>query len=207
MAMPVPQKIVLKNSTSMSLNDRFTKINKVRPPVAQTVTVNMANQHQAAIKNRRLSQQMANRNQTYVNNDQLKPPIKSRLGIASRLGFKPGFEPRRGRQIIGSLLGQNDFPVYTPVRGRPMRGFFQGRGQTRGQRGFRGARLNTSFIPISNSTPYVRRPWGGSRGGRGRGRGGGVARGGANGVRANNKVEVTKDQLDTELDAYMSHTN
>ncbi|KAK7096262.1 chromatin target of PRMT1 protein-like isoform X3 [Littorina saxatilis] len=61
----VPTKIVLKSTTKMSLNDRFTSIQQhARPqpqPTVQNIRTNMVAQQQASAANRRLAQQLAHR--------------------------------------------------------------------------------------------------------------------------------------------------
>ncbi|KAK7497865.1 hypothetical protein BaRGS_00010999 [Batillaria attramentaria] len=179
MAAQVPTKIVLKSTTKMSLNDRFTSIQQQTraQPTVQNIRANMAAQQQASAANRRLAQQLANRpglamgdfNQMQqpmgmsmpMNNQMMPPPpqrsLKQRLGkanVKARLNLdavgRGGMQPR----------GRGAFPRGAPrfPRGRGQGGNIQMRG--RGGGGMRGG---------VNASP---------RGVRGRGRG--TTRGGFN---------------------------
>ncbi|KAI0215433.1 hypothetical protein LSAT2_032515 [Lamellibrachia satsuma] len=143
----VPQKIVLKNTTKMSLNERFTTVQRTVP--VQQVRATFQAQTQASAKNRRLAQQMANRlSLVPVPPQQTKPrSLKQRLGtnVKARLnltqrGFARGnFRGRtRGRLMSrgrGGLVPRSsstslvssasDSALYTTSRGR-VRGVFRG---------------------------------------------------------------------------------
>ncbi|XP_038581005.1 chromatin target of PRMT1a [Micropterus salmoides] len=214
------QKVVLKSTTKVSLNERFTNMLKNKQPTAVSIRATMQQQHLASARNRRLAQQMENRPsvQAALNH---KQSLKQRLGksnIQARLGRPVGTLMRggpaggrggmrgmtrgglRGRARGGAMRGALSLrgkraPTGGPMRGRgaagrlamrrggrhrggaPGRGGALSRGVARGRGGLRG---RGSFA---------------GRGGRGRGRGRGVGR-----------PAVTREQLDNQLDAYMSKT-
>ncbi|KAF0047730.1 hypothetical protein F2P81_001363 [Scophthalmus maximus] len=55
------QKVVLKSTTKVSLNERFTNMLKNKQPTAVSIRATMQQQHLASARNRRLAQQMENR--------------------------------------------------------------------------------------------------------------------------------------------------
>ncbi|XP_013860308.1 chromatin target of PRMT1a isoform X1 [Austrofundulus limnaeus] len=217
------QKVVLKSTTKVSLNERFTNMLKNKQPTAVSIRATMQQQHLASARNRRLAQQMENRPsvQAALNH---KQSLKQRLGkgsIQARLGRPVGVLMRGGpaggrggmrgmtrggmrggiiRGALSSLRGRR-MPVGGPMRGRG----FAGRLPMRRGGRFRGG-------PAGRGGPLSR---GGGRGGmlRGRGRGGfrgrlafagrGRGRGRGRGV---GRPSVTREQLDNQLDAYMSKT-
>ncbi|XP_052216592.1 chromatin target of PRMT1 protein-like isoform X2 [Dreissena polymorpha] len=228
----VPAKIVLKSTTKCTLSDRFTQIQKMRPAPAspQEVRVQMAASQQSSQQNRRLAQQMANRPAVQAALGQRMPKqpmqqtrsLKQRLGpsnVKARLSMDtPTFRGRgRGGRRGGGFRGrgqQNGYMSGGDYRGgyrgqnfsirgrggfsprwlddrRPRgRGGFGSRGDASfrgGYRGFRGQRGgNRGFIRGQRGAPR----------GRGRGRG---QRGGAN-------QGLSREQLDNQLEEYMSKT-
>ncbi|XP_064645259.1 chromatin target of PRMT1 protein-like isoform X3 [Lineus longissimus] len=255
MATQIPTKIVLKSTTKISLNDRFSSIAK-SPPVQQpqTVRAKMAAAQSASAKNRRLAQQMANRPsvQQALSAKLKKKSIQQRLGgstqginnqgqvsVKQRLSLPPHLQRGRGGRGRGQARGTLTQRLGTP-RGRgQIRGGLRGRGGvaiTRGRgQGFRG-----TFAPNRGVSNYDNRhkywgnrgwsgydnrgrgSWGnrqrfGLRGaprGRGRGqrgaqapRGRGFQRGGRRGGRGGRGgQQKNADQLNSELDVYMSQT-
>lgn len=159
----------------------------------------------ASVKNRRLAAQMTKRMGGIKEEPSAKGTVKSRLTIpiANRLGTKRG----------GSLRGRGGVRTRGGGRGgsvtsRIQRGASQtrgrggsatrGRGISRGGRSARGGRGALRGSRGGQTTrgrgrPSNQRGRAGTRGGRGRGRG-------------LNKKPPTKEQLDTELDKYMSKT-
>lgn len=119
--MAVPQKIVLKSTTNISLNERFSHIaQQVRQapqatPVQQQVRARMAAQQQASSRNRRLAQQMANR-----------PAVQAALKLKKRSMQQRLGSNVKSRLSLGDVAGNS-------IRGQ--RGLNRG---FRGQRGFRG---------------------------------------------------------------------
>ncbi|ELT96166.1 hypothetical protein CAPTEDRAFT_19671 [Capitella teleta] len=87
-------KIVLKSTTKMSLNERFTVLEQTRPKTSamvQASTQRQATVMRASQKERRLAQQMANR-----------PTVMAALGVKKRLGIKG----RVGTPSIAAVAGR-----------------------------------------------------------------------------------------------------
>ena len=197
MNIAVPGKIVLKSSTSKTLSDRFGEIAKTSK--VDNVRNKQRNENIASIKNRRLAAQMTKRLGV---EEAAKGTVKSRLSIpvTNRLGTKRGGQVR-GRGGV-RMRGQRGGGVTTRFQrgGGQTRGrgglANRGRGTARGSRTNRGGRGNLRGGRGGQTTRGRGRPTnqqGNTRGGRGRGRG-------------INKKPLTKEQLDTELDSYMSKT-
>uniref|UniRef100_A0A8C7V688 Chromatin target of PRMT1a n=1 Tax=Oryzias sinensis TaxID=183150 RepID=A0A8C7V688_9TELE len=55
------QKVILKSTTKVSLNERFTNMLKNKQPPVVSIRATMQQQHLASARNRRLAQQMENR--------------------------------------------------------------------------------------------------------------------------------------------------
>ncbi|XP_029653433.1 chromatin target of PRMT1 protein isoform X5 [Octopus sinensis] len=189
----VPAKIVLKSTTRMSLNDRFTNIQKSRPPVTvQNIRAKMAAQQQASVRNRRLAQQMANR-----------PSVIAALKIKRSLDYgHAGAPPSRvladhidpsnylSQRSLKQRLGKSNVKSRLSLsvmrgrggRGRSRGGRFRGRGLNPGMRGMsgrgRGSNLSRQHSALSLGTSGP----GGMEDGRnmpmlrGRGRGGSSGR-------------------------------
>ncbi|CAI9743197.1 Hypothetical predicted protein [Octopus vulgaris] len=162
----VPAKIVLKSTTRMSLNDRFTNIQKSRPPVTvQNIRAKMAAQQQASVRNRRLAQQMANRPSVIAALKIKRRSLKQRLGKSNV----------KSRLSLSVMRGRGG-------RGRSRGGRFRGRGLNPGMRGMsgrgRGSNLSRQHSALSLGTSGP----GGMEDGRnmpmlrGRGRGGSSGR-------------------------------
>ncbi|XP_014004265.1 chromatin target of PRMT1 protein isoform X2 [Salmo salar] len=210
------EKIVLKSTSTVSLNDRFTTLlnNKQLEPVA--VRVNMQQQQVASVRNRRLALQMENRTSVQA---ALQPKsLKLCLGkgdVLARLGRPMGTLMRGATRSQGfavrGLRGMNrgGFRVCGNRRG-----FFRGVNQMRARGGvtklrfrpglrLQGGQLNNAGVLVSC----------GARNGlglRGRGRGAGLGLRGRGGFRGRGmgKPEKipTKEELDNQLDNYMSMT-
>ncbi|XP_041355897.1 chromatin target of PRMT1 protein-like isoform X2 [Gigantopelta aegis] len=191
MANPVPTKIVLKSTTKMSLNDRFTNIQKTRPqpaPSPQNIRSNIAQQQQASAKNRRLAQQFANRPGMGSPNSLSEDGMANRVGVVTAMkNTKRSLQQRLGRGNIKARLnfaavgrGGDQMGGRGQPRGRGMR---RGRG---GQRGWVNPVGDGGFMSRGRGFPRARGQPG--RGGfrslsRGRNmrRGGGDFRGGRGG--------------------------
>ncbi|XP_061089340.1 chromatin target of PRMT1b [Conger conger] len=208
---PSSQKVMLKSTTKVSLNERFTDVLKNKQPVAVSIRATVQLQHSASAHNRRLAQQMEHR-PSVLAALQHKQSLKQRLGrsnIQARLGRSRatgwGF-PTAGLRGMsrGGVRGRGG-------RGGPMRGAtsLRGMGQVRGRGGpallavRRGWRQRGGFVGrggalMGRGGSRGNGLWGrGSFGGRGRGRGQG---------RGVGRPAVTQEQLDNQLDAYMSKT-
>uniref|UniRef100_A0A8D0GDB9 Chromatin target of PRMT1 n=1 Tax=Sphenodon punctatus TaxID=8508 RepID=A0A8D0GDB9_SPHPU len=179
MAAPSAPKVVLKSTTKMSLNERFTNMLKNKQPMPVNIRATMQQQQLASARNRRLAQQMENRPSVQAAL-KLKQSLKQRLGksnIQARLGRPAGLLARGAMGGRGLPMGQRGLP----------------RGAMRGGRGARG--LLRGGIPLRGRGMAGRGRGGFGGRGRGRGRGRGATR-----------PALTKEQLDNQLDAYMSKT-
>ncbi|XP_028452800.1 chromatin target of PRMT1a isoform X1 [Perca flavescens] len=219
------QKVVLKSTTKVSLNERFTNMLKNKQPTAVSIRATMQQQHLASARNRRLAQQMENRPSVQAALSH-KQSLKQRLGksnIQARLGRPVGTLMRgvaggrggmrgmtrgglRGRARGGvmrgalSLRGKRVSSTGGPMRGRGSAGRLAMRrgGRHRGGAPGRGGALSRGAARggVARGRGGLRGRGGfAGRGGRGRGRGRGVGR-----------QAVTREQLDNQLDAYMSKT-
>ncbi|XP_021372310.1 chromatin target of PRMT1 protein-like isoform X2 [Mizuhopecten yessoensis] len=261
----IPAKIVLKSTTKMSLNDRFTNIQNARPAqqaTVQNIRAKMVAQQQASVANRRLALQMANRPTVQAALRVKKQNLKQRLGVKARLnlnavrggaagGAVGGGGDGRGRGGMRGMRGRGGFRGARGQRGggdamrmgnqRGMRrgrgggdvgnrargGFGRGRGRGNFQnqaqnqaqnqsqdnsmggfrggrgRGFRGDNWRSRGRGQGGNRGTGQSPMGRGRGRfqRGRGRGGQRGRG-----RGGIQTQVSKEDLDNQLDVYMSKT-
>ncbi|KAE8588951.1 hypothetical protein XENTR_v10022832 [Xenopus tropicalis] len=220
MAAPSASKVVLKSTTKLSLNERFTNMLKNKQPMPVNIRATMQQQqHMASAKNRRLAQQMENRPSVQAAL-KLKQSLKQRLGksnIQARLGRPVGGLVRGAIGMRGAGMGLRGAQRGMMRIGRGGRGMARGamamRGQNlrgrggvarmglrRGMRGRGGPGRGMMRGAMGRGGMSARGRGGMTRGrgfvrGRGRGRGRGVAR-----------PAITKEQLDNQLDAYMSKT-
>uniref|UniRef100_A0A3Q4HSG1 Chromatin target of PRMT1a n=1 Tax=Neolamprologus brichardi TaxID=32507 RepID=A0A3Q4HSG1_NEOBR len=172
MSAAASQKVVLKSTTKVSLNERFTNMLKNKQPTAVSIRATMQQQHLASARNRRLAQQMENR-----------PSVQS---LKQRLG-KSNIQARLGRPVGALMRGG-------PPGGRGgMRGMNRGGLRGRGRGGVMRGALSLRGGPMRGRGRGGLRGRGGFAGRRGRGRGVG-------------RPAVTREQLDNQLDAYMSKT-
>ncbi|XP_062865595.1 chromatin target of PRMT1a [Trichomycterus rosablanca] len=221
MSNPSSQKVVLKSTTKVSLNERFTNMMKNKQPAAVSIRANLQQQHMASARNRRLAQQMENR-------PSVQAALQHKQSLKQRLG-KSNIQARLGRPV-GPLMrggpGGRGFPMGgmrgagRGLRGRGRGGVMRGalalRGQMRGRGGpgRLGIRRGMRQRGGASGRGAVMTARGGARGapgarGRGglRGRGGFVGRGRGRGRgRGAGRSAVTREQLDNQLDAYMSKT-
>ncbi|XP_052800588.1 chromatin target of PRMT1 protein-like isoform X5 [Mya arenaria] len=214
----VPAKIVLKSTTKVTLSDRFTQIQKMRPPPPspQEVRAQMAASQHSTQQNRRLAQQMANR-----------PAVQAALG--QRGGPKhPQQQVEFQQKTLKQRLGPSNVKARLTLgqqayRGRGRggrRGGYRGRGQSNGYvtsdsrggmrgQGF-GGRGRGGFSPSRGGRGRGGTRGGGDRGGFGRGqRGGGRGMGrgrGGRGRGARGGGQASREQLDNQLEEYMSKT-
>ncbi|KAK6467019.1 chromatin target of PRMT1 protein [Huso huso] len=229
MSAPSNQKVVLKSTTKMSLNERFTNMLKNKQPLPVNIRASMQQHHTASARNRRLAQQMENRPSVQAAL-KLKQSLKQRLGksnIQARLGRPAGGLLRGGPGgrgfPMGGLRGVTRAGFRGRGRGGPGRGALalRGAGMMRGRGGAprlalrrglrqRGGMMGRGAALMGRGAGGLGR---GGLGGRGRGgmglrgRGGFVGRGRGRGRgRALGHPNVTREQLDNQLDAYMSKT-
>ncbi|XP_054423131.1 chromatin target of PRMT1 protein-like [Pteronotus mesoamericanus] len=181
MAAQSAPKVVLKSTTKMSLNERFTNMLKNKQPMPVNIRASMQQQQQlASARNRRLAQQMKNRpsGQAAL---KIKQNLKQCLGksnIQAQLGLPIG-------ALARGAVGERGLPIIQ--RGLPTGGL-------------RGGRASRTLLGGGLSL--------GGRGmiGRGRGGFGGRGRGRGRGRGALSRPVLTKEQLDNQLGAYMSQT-
>ncbi|XP_016160985.1 PREDICTED: chromatin target of PRMT1 protein isoform X1 [Ficedula albicollis] len=76
MAAQSAPKVVLKSTTKMSLNERFTNMLKNKQPMPVNIRATMQQQQLASARNRRLAQQMENR-----------PSVQAALKLKQRNGL------------------------------------------------------------------------------------------------------------------------
>ncbi|XP_053133923.1 chromatin target of PRMT1 protein isoform X2 [Hemicordylus capensis] len=217
-------KVVLKSTTKMSLNERFTNMLKNKQPIPVNIRATMQQQQLASARNRRLAQQMENRPSVQAAL-KLKQSLKQRLGksnIQARLGRPAGPLARGTLGGRGLLMGQRGLPRGAMRGGRGARALLRGGIPLRGQSLLRGGRGLAPRMGLRRGG--IRGRGGPGRGGLGRGamgrggigRGRGMAgrgRGGFGGRgrgrgrgRGSARPALTKEQLDNQLDAYMSKT-
>ncbi|KAF5924211.1 chromatin target of PRMT1 protein isoform X3 [Diceros bicornis minor] len=256
MAAQSAPKVVLKSTTKMSLNERFTNMLKNKQPMPVNIRASMQQQQQlASARNRRLAQQMENRpsvqaalklKQTlYASPDSgcgricpscgwtsggrchATKSLKQRLGksnIQARLGRPIGTLARGAIGGRGLPIIQRGLPRGGLRGGRATRTLLRGGMSLRGQNLLRGGRAVAPRMGLRRGG--VRGRGGPGRGGlgrgamgrggiggrgrgmigRGRGGFGGRGRGRGRGRGALARPVLTKEQLDNQLDAYMSKT-
>nr|XP_009933177.1 PREDICTED: chromatin target of PRMT1 protein isoform X2 [Opisthocomus hoazin] len=224
MAAQSAPKVVLKSTTKMSLNERFTNMLKNKQPMPVNIWATMQQQQQLArARNRRLAQQMENRPSVQAAL-KLKQSLKQRLGksnIQARLGRPVGALARGAMGGRGLSMGQRGLPRGAMRGGRGARALLRGGIPLRGQSLLRGGRGMSPRMGLRRGG--IRGRGGPGRGGLGRGamgRGGLGGRGectqtsgathrrgrGRGRGRGSARPALTKEQLDNQLDAYMSKT-
>nr|XP_046171671.1 chromatin target of PRMT1 protein-like isoform X2 [Oncorhynchus gorbuscha]XP_046171672.1 chromatin target of PRMT1 protein-like isoform X2 [Oncorhynchus gorbuscha] len=209
------EKIVLKSTSTTSLNDRFTTMlnNKQLEPVA--VPVNIQQQQVASVRNRRLALQMENRTSVQA---ALQPKSLKQGDVLARLGRPMGTLMRGATRSQGfavrGLRGMHRGGF--GVCGNNRRGFFRGGYAFRGvnpmrarggvtklwfRQGLRlqGGQLNDAGVLVSCGARN-------ELGLRGRGRGAGLGLRGRGWFRGKPEKIPTKEELDNQLDNYMSMT-
>ncbi|XP_053823203.1 chromatin target of PRMT1 protein isoform X3 [Vidua chalybeata] len=225
MAAQSAPKVVLKSTTKMSLNERFTNMLKNKQPMPVNIRATMQQQQLASARNRRLAQQMENRPSVQAALKLKQKSLKQRLGksnIQARLGRPAGTLARGALGGRGLALGQRGMPRGA-LRGRGARAMIRGGVALRGQGLLRGGRGIAPRMGLRRGGIRGRGGLGrgglgrgamgrggiGGRGrgmaGRGRGGFGGRGRGRGRG-RGSARPALTKEQLDNQLDAYMSKT-
>ncbi|XP_029919133.1 chromatin target of PRMT1a [Myripristis murdjan] len=218
------QKVVLKSTTKVSLNERFTNMLKNKQPTAVSIRATMQQQHMASARNRRLAQQMENRPSVQAALHH-KQSLKQRLGksnIQARLGRPVGALMRGGAPGgRGGMRGMARGGLRGRLRGGTMRGALSLRGKRVATGGSMRGRGSAGHLALRRGGRHRggapgrggALPRGAARGGaRGRGglrgRGGFAGRGGRGRGRGRGagRPAVTREQLDNQLDAYMSKT-
>ncbi|XP_058716602.1 chromatin target of PRMT1 protein isoform X3 [Poecile atricapillus] len=108
MAAQSAPKVVLKSTTKMSLNERFTNMLKNKQPMPVNIRATMQQQQLASARNRRLAQQMENR-----------PSVQAALKLKQRNGSSrgPGAAERFTSQSHGSDSRCQSVPALKHPRG------------------------------------------------------------------------------------------
>ncbi|KAF8786106.1 chromatin target of PRMT1 protein-like [Argiope bruennichi] len=224
MATPITTKIVLKNTTKMSLNERFTAYRAEAQSAANTYRQKIQMQRQATSANLRLAQQMANRPTVIAALRLKKRSLQQRLGrrqqsasnVKARLnlsGKRLTYNSLQGR--LGAFRGRGanrrggfkpgTSPLLKARLGTTTRSFsyasqpnqrlgFRKRGNFQG--GNRQARVGNRLQIPRNGRGGRSNRGGGGRGRLGKGRWG----------KDSNAVLPTKQELDNQLDEYMAET-
>ncbi|KAF4088281.1 hypothetical protein AMELA_G00080390 [Ameiurus melas] len=187
--------ILLNSTTSLSLDERFTMMLQQQVPLADNRDT-IPQQLTASVKNQRLAQQMANRpsvlaalqNKSSVKQHHFKGNIKARLGRPTMSGYLRGMSrswrrPRgRGVLLRGALsqrfLGTNVSLI------QQQHGPHISRGGLTGSRGLRGALRGRA----GRGMLFVGRDLAGR------------------GARRDSRPLPTREELDAQLDDYMSMT-
>uniref|UniRef100_A0A8C2TTT7 Chromatin target of PRMT1 n=1 Tax=Coturnix japonica TaxID=93934 RepID=A0A8C2TTT7_COTJA len=144
MAAQSAPKVVLKSTTKMSLNERFTNMLKNKQPMPVNIRATMQQQQQlASARNRRLAQQMENRPSVQAALKLKQKSLKQRLGksnIQARLGRPAGPIARGAMGGRGLAMGQRGLPRGAMRGGRGGRALLRGGLPLRGQGLLRGGR-------------------------------------------------------------------
>ncbi|XP_045311822.1 chromatin target of PRMT1 protein isoform X4 [Leopardus geoffroyi] len=207
---------------------RFTNMLKNKQPMPVNIRASMQQQQQlASARNRRLAQQMENRPSVQAALKLKQKSLKQRLGksnIQARLGRPIGTLARGAIGGRGLPIIQRGLPRGGLRGGRATRTLLRGGMSLRGQNLLRGGRAVAPRMGLRRGG--VRGRGGPGRGGlgrgamgrggiggrgrgmigRGRGGFGGRGRGRGRGRGALTRPVLTKEQLDNQLDAYMSKT-
>ncbi|NWR39358.1 CHTOP protein, partial [Tachuris rubrigastra] len=182
----------------------FTNMLKNKQPMPVNIRATMQQQQLASARNRRLAQQMENRPSVQAALKLKQKSLKQRLGksnIQARLGRPAGALARGTLGGRGLTLGQRGIPRGA-LRGRGARAMIRGGAVLRG--GLRVGNLDSGIPQLEDVTGFPSLP-GRGMSGRGRGGFGGRGRGRGRG-RGSARPALTKEQLDNQLDAYMSKT-
>ncbi|NWT13947.1 CHTOP protein, partial [Vireo altiloquus] len=228
MAAQSAPKVVLKSTTKMSLNERFTNMLKNKQPMPVNIRATMQQQQLASARNRRLAQQMENRPSVQAAL-KLKQVRGKRIWTLQEVEKKNGSgkrkRPEKGRGWKRVSVGRCwrrrgsggtlwlSAASYRRVR-LDLGGIFSRKGfqvlERDAQRGLESPSLEVSrcsgldILGMRGSDSFSI-PAGRGMAGRGRGGFGGRGRGRGRG-RGSTRPALTKEQLDNQLDAYMSKT-
>ncbi|XP_028358899.2 LOW QUALITY PROTEIN: chromatin target of PRMT1 protein [Phyllostomus discolor] len=171
MAAQSAPKVVLKSTTKMSLNERFTNMLKNKQPMPVNIRASMQQQQQlASARNRRLAQQMENRPSVQAALKIKQKSLKQRLGksnIQARLGRPIGALARGAIGGRGLPIIQRGLPRGGLRGGRATRTLLRGGMSLRGQNLLRGGRAVAPRMGLRRGG--VRGRGGPGRGGLGRG--------------------------------------
>ncbi|XP_050987859.1 chromatin target of PRMT1b [Labeo rohita] len=222
-----PQKIILNSTCTISLHDRFTSLLKHQPADVNVMDIPAVVNQQtvASLKNQRLALEMGNRpsvlaalhNTSNINNQLCKVSVKARLGRpmgragmvglrgqmrggvgggGSRRGLVKGFYTRRS---ISSLQGVISSLGVEKAQGQPQRG---GKVIWTGSMGNRGG----GAIRKAEGNAERQMPHPGTAKGGGRFAAVSRAYSGSSRARFDSHQIPSREQLDEQLDEYMSMT-
>ncbi|XP_051575688.1 chromatin target of PRMT1b [Myxocyprinus asiaticus] len=211
-----PKKFILDSTSTVSLHDRFTSLLKHQQESLMDITASV-NQHTAAsLENQRLALEMANRpsvlaalhNTSKINNSLCKMNVKARLGqpmgrggmMGLRGQMRGGGSARRGlikgiysRRGISSLQGAVSTLGVQRGWGQHQRGGYMhcaGSMGIRGRRAIRKTGMHSPLVCTGNS--HVTSVSGTYTG--------------CNWTKSNSQPVPSREQLDKQLDEYMSMT-
>uniref|UniRef100_A0A671LHN1 Chromatin target of PRMT1 protein-like n=1 Tax=Sinocyclocheilus anshuiensis TaxID=1608454 RepID=A0A671LHN1_9TELE len=203
------QKILLNSTCTVSLHDRFTSLLKHEPADVMDITAAVNQQTAASLKNQRLALEMANRpsvlaalhNTSNINNQLCKVSVKARLGCPMGRGGMMGLQ---GQKRGGGGGGRSGLVkgFYTRKSIRCLQGLVSSldiqKGWSQQQRGgivnWTGPVGNRGIlIQISLELPAYFRTHSGTHSGCSR-------------ARFDSHQIPSREQLDEQLDEYMSMT-
>ncbi|XP_073702690.1 chromatin target of PRMT1b [Garra rufa] len=227
-----PQKIILNSTCTVSLHDRFTSLLKHQPADVMDIPSLVNQQTAASLKNQRLALEMGNRpsvlaalhSTSNINNQLSKVSVKARLGRpmgrggmmglrgqmrgggrGGRRGLVKGFYTRRS---INSLQGVVSSLGVQKKRGQPQRGGnvnWTGPMGNRGGGAIRKTEGNAERQVLHPGTAQAIKFHFVCTGG-GRFTSVGRAYSGCNRVKFDSHQVPSREQLDEQLDEYMSMT-
>jgi len=193
----VPQKIIIKGTSKLSLQDRFARLSS---EVEQQRSTFHTNDVAVSAANKRLAQDLGNHPDVVAALHMQRKSVLQRLGVKARLGVPAGFQQRGFQQRNGFRPFQNRFRnIGTSPIGHFNNGYFNPRnfGPKRMNNNSRGGSL--SGMGFGRGGFRKRFSRGGGRGGWRYGRGGGRGGGMQN-------ERLSREELDRQLDEYMAKT-
>ncbi|ROJ29205.1 Chromatin target of PRMT1 protein [Anabarilius grahami] len=203
-----PQKIILNSTCTVSLHDRFSSLLKHQPTDVMDITAAVKQQTAASLKNQRLALEMANRPSVLaalhnnINNQLCKVSVKARLGHPLGRGGMVGLrgQMRGGGGRRGLVKG-----FYTRRNMSTQQGLVNSLGVQRGcgQQQQRGGIINLTGAMRTRGGGAIRRG-GAIRTGDGRFMSVRGAYSGCSRARFNSHQVPSREQLDEQLDEYMS---
>ncbi|XP_051721497.1 chromatin target of PRMT1b [Ctenopharyngodon idella] len=213
-----PQKIILNSTCTVSLHDRFSSLLKHQPTDVMDITAAVKQQTAASLKNQRLALEMASRPSVLaalhnnINNQLCKVSVKARLGHSLGRGGMVGLQGqmRGGGGRRGLVKG-----FYTRRNMSTQQGVVNSLGVQRGcgQQQQRGGIINLTGAMRTRGGGAIRRTEGnaewqvlhpGTAQGGGRFMSVRGAYSGCSRAKFNSHQVPSREQLDEQLDEYMS---
>ncbi|NXP42231.1 CHTOP protein, partial [Leiothrix lutea] len=217
MAAQSAPKVVLKSTTKMSLNERFTNMLKNKQPMPVNIRATMQQQQLASARNRRLAQQMENRPsvQAALKLKQVRGKAFWALQEVDKTAAERGKRCRQGKGMeeVGEETQEPDTGVGLGLRNSQGAPDFpeqwlwawEGAGSVSTTQPSLCASAGVGGQPLELGSVRMEAVTRRGMAGRGRGGFGGRGRGRGRG-RGSARPALTKEQLDNQLDAYMSKT-